>query len=99
MTYREEFPDFDPATLPTIPAGWADISWHNDACPSFDTGAGKFVYVDYADATLREWPESKRFIVMLDPEVRDGGDVLLATDDWSAVLAEIACAAPPKVAP
>jgi creatinine amidohydrolase len=23
MTYRDEFPDFDPATMPEIPAGWS----------------------------------------------------------------------------
>jgi hypothetical protein len=34
MSYRQEFPNFDPATMPEIPTGWEDISWHNDACPS-----------------------------------------------------------------
>ena len=26
---------FDPATMPEIPAGFEDRSWHNDGCPSF----------------------------------------------------------------
>jgi hypothetical protein len=40
MSYREEFPDFDPAAMPAIPQHWGDTSWHNDACPSFDAGNG-----------------------------------------------------------
>ena len=29
MTYRTEFPDFDPATMPAIPAHWTD-DWNDD---------------------------------------------------------------------
>jgi hypothetical protein len=86
MTYREEFPDFDPATMPSIPAGWTDQSWHNDTCPSFNTGNGKVVFVDFADVSLREWNDGKRFNVHVDPEVADHNEVLLETDDWQQIL-------------
>ena len=79
-TFRDEFPDFDPATMPAVPAEWSDISWHNDACPSFDAGNDMVVFVDYADQSLREFPDSERFTV-------SDGDFLLATNDWSEVLA------------
>jgi len=28
-------------TMPPIPTDWEDISWMNDACPSFSTPGGK----------------------------------------------------------
>jgi hypothetical protein len=86
MTYREEFPDFDPATMPSIPAGWTDQSWHNDTCPSFYTSNGKVVFVDFADVSLREWQDGKRFNVKVDPEIADFNEFLLETDDWQEVL-------------
>lgn len=85
LTFRTEFPDFDPATMPAIPAGWVDQSWHNDACPSFDTGTGMLVSVDYAERADREIEEGERFVVMA-----ADCDVLLATDDWAVVLAFVA---------
>ena len=33
--WRIEFPDFPVEDMPTLPEGWVDASWHNDACPSF----------------------------------------------------------------
>jgi hypothetical protein len=85
MTYREQFPDFDPATMPAIPAEWQDTSWHNDACPSFRIGNGKMVFIDHADPAQREFAVT-RFSVQADPEVHNSNDVLLDTDDWSDVL-------------
>lgn len=88
MTYRTEFPDYDPATMPTIPEGWADQSWHNDACPSFNAGNGKVVFIDFADKSLREWEgDLARFTVHADPQVTDHNEVLYESDDWSAILA------------
>jgi len=84
--FRTEFPDYDPASMPAIPATWTDVSWHNDSCPSFDTGTGLMVYVDYADPEQREF-DSPRFSVIRDRETNDGCEVVLATDDWQAVLA------------
>ena len=32
-----EFPDYPKASLPPL-WDWEDVSWHNDACPSFKRG-------------------------------------------------------------
>ena len=90
MTFKTEFPDFPAADMPAIPAGWTDQSWHNDACPSFNTGSGMVVFIDFADPTLKEFEDTKRFTVHSDPEKADSNDVLFETDDWAEVLAFIA---------
>lgn len=90
MTYQIEFPDFDPATLPAIPPHWRDQSWHNDACPSFNAGNGLVVFTDFADPALREFPDGSRFTVHSDPELTNGNDVLLESDNWADVLAFVA---------
>lgn len=51
--YREEFPDFDPATMPVLPQGFADHSWHNDAMPFFVAGLVG-LWVNYAAPQDRE---------------------------------------------
>lgn len=97
MSFREAFPDFDPATLPHIPAGWRDASWRNDACPFWHVSPSLGVFIDFAKADDREWPEGSRFMVM-----RMEGDMhpawtadhcLLATDDWQSVLAFVEASA------
>lgn len=92
MTYLTEFPDFDPSTMPAIPAHWQDISWHNDTCPSFQIGASLAVMVDYADAAQREHPESPRFSIhpMEDGTYLSDSFSLLDSDDWSEVLTMVA---------
>ncbi len=91
MTFQIEFPDFDAATLPAIPADWTDASWHNDSCPCFNTGKGVVVFIDFADVDLREiQEEGDRFSVHADPEMHDHNDVLMSTDDWNEVLAFVA---------
>lgn len=88
MTYRDEFPDFDPATLPAIPPEWTDQSWHNDACPSFNTGKGIVVFVDFENTADREFEGAcQRFCVQRDPETCDDNDVIFETDEWAEVLA------------
>lgn len=62
MTFQIEFPDFDAATMPAIPAGFEDVSWHNDTCPSFlNETAGLIIFVDFANPSDREFPETVRF--------------------------------------
>lgn len=84
---REEFPDFDVATLPAIPGGLVDTSWRNDSCPVFELMRGDLsflaVYVDFADPQAREFPEMERFSI----HRMDGEDSLcvLTTDEWSSV--------------
>ena len=90
-SYLDEFQDFDPATMPPIPEGWQDISWHNDACPSFlvDTGVtgGLTVFVDYADDVDREIREGTRFCVLASIGMDGENDItILETDEWSDVL-------------
>jgi len=81
-----EFPDYDTATLPAIPAGWAETSWRNDACPSFQIGDKAVVFVDYADVKQREVRSARRFNVL---SIEDAtlDHTLLSTDDWADVVA------------
>jgi hypothetical protein len=67
MTYQTIFPDFDDAASceRLLSLGFADVSWGNDTCPSFERD-GIAIYVDYADASLSEWQErgATRFSVI-----------------------------------
>jgi hypothetical protein len=68
--YKSEFPNYDD-TL-TLPTGWVDTSWHNDACPSFQKVFGDVtfrIYCDYKDMELRENPSWTRFGVYVEDEV------------------------------
>lgn len=94
MTLATEFPDFDATTLPEIPTHWQDVSWRNDACPSFMAfereGAEEvrlIVFVDYLDPSEREIAGCNRFFALLyqDTDTHD----LINTDDWAAVLATV----------
>lgn len=96
-TFRTEFPDYLPESLPAIPADWKDVSWRNEACPSFAFMEGAEgdsnhtlarVWIDYADATEREFPEMKRFNVTFEGGIGDSVPTL-ATDDWAEVLAYV----------
>lgn len=55
-----QFPEYDRSTLPGIPDAWQDISWRNDACPSFRI-CDYIVWIDFPLAGDRERPESDRF--------------------------------------
>lgn len=58
MSYQTIFPDFDDAASceRLLALGFADTSWGNDTCPSFERD-GVAIYVDYANASLSEWQE------------------------------------------
>lgn len=89
-----EFPDYPMVDLPAMPAGFVDVSWHNDTCPSAcNADARLMVFVDYVDAGLREFPENEgRFTLARTDE---GGAVmegLASTDDWQTILDLIAVA-------
>lgn len=94
--YREEFPDFGEIDV-QIPAGFEDISWRNDPCPSFgDKELGLVLFVDYKDAGLREFPETPRFTLRsvgtdgFGEIVYGDGDIdVISTDDFDAVIAEV----------
>jgi hypothetical protein len=85
MTYAIEFPDFDAATdaQALIAAGFTDTSWRNDACPSF-TREGMCVFVDYLDASRREFAECPRIVVKTDDL---DSVVLVEGDDLAQALA------------
>jgi hypothetical protein len=86
-----EFPDYDVTTLPTMPVGFVDSSWHNDACPSFTKG-DLTVFVDYADSAMRECgPDAPRFVLVR--HTSDGDVTTLATTDvWARLLGAIEAA-------
>src|SRR6185312_2192107 len=90
MTYRDEYPTFDPDSLPAIPAGYVDISWGNDLCPAFLNDAEHLcLFVDFADPADREFPDCPRFTVQLWDDGATGW-VGLATNDWDAMAAALA---------
>lgn len=96
MTWRDEFPNFDAGdeceTL--LAAGFEDLSWGNDACPSFGL-ADTVTWVDYRDPQLRKWaePNEPRLTVVratwdyeIEPQSIDCetiSDVLLAVETLS----------------
>ena len=91
----KEFPDFDLSTLPAIPRGFIDQSWHNDTCPSFRNEELKLtLHVDYAKPEDREHAETARFsLVRVDYE-HDLTDAdrayLYEGNDWNGVLIALA---------
>jgi hypothetical protein len=86
--WQYAFRDFPVADMPAVPKDWKDDSWHNDACPFFNTPNALGVFVDYANIDAREH-DGPRFNVV---RMNDDGthmtesDTVLATDDWQAVL-------------
>lgn len=82
------FPDFDLSTMPeTIPAGFFESSFKNDACPSFyNEAAGLQIFVDYADIDAREFPGSPRFHVVDSVN----GDSLISANDWAELTGKVA---------
>lgn len=88
MTFDTVFPDYDPTTLPAIPAGWSDTSFLTDSCPKFSVDHGPgwevIVWVDYADPAARRLGYPERFHISIDD--REGGQGLYASDDWRSVV-------------
>jgi hypothetical protein len=96
-TYASEFgPKYHPEPEVLHLLGqlfFLDSSWHNDTCPSwtyeFNDRSTLIVFVQPADATLREWPEAKRFNVQIrDPE-GDLTDYDFDTDDQGELRAHL----------
>ena len=65
MTTFIEFPYYDD-TL-TIPHGWVDISWHNNACPSIakriNDKLSVVIWCDFKDQKRREIGGDFRFVI------------------------------------
>jgi hypothetical protein len=92
-TWRGEFADFD-ENLDTKAKdleslGFEDCSWHNDICPSYSLALpeDKYIqiFIDYVDPALREFPEWKRFLViMVDQD--NVTTPMFKSDDWGEAL-------------
>ena len=88
LTARE-FPNYPIASLPPIPDGWQEMSWHNDTAPSFgimhpdDNRPLLQVYVDYPDPTMREFPDTDYRYVLIVGDSRD----VTTSNDWDTILA------------
>lgn len=68
--YMREFPDYD--DILSLPEEWTDISWHNDACPSFVRKFGDVeyrIFCDYVDPERREMYGAMRFVIYIEDEV------------------------------
>jgi hypothetical protein len=85
MSYQTEFPNFDDAASceRLLSLGFTDMSWGNDACPSFERD-GVSLYVDYADASLSEFTNrgAERFTVIWDANTEA---VSFADIEWALI--------------
>jgi len=81
MRVAQEFPHYDVNSIPAIPSSWEDVSWHNDACPSWLIG-DIVVFVDFPDFGDRECQNTERFIITH----KDTCECLFSGNDWQAVL-------------
>jgi hypothetical protein len=89
--FRQEFPNFDPATMPAIPAGFVDNSWHNDAMPSFiDEIHHLTLWVNYANPADRDIQGDVRFVLMRTDEVGIDLEQLAYSDDMADIVRAIA---------
>jgi hypothetical protein len=102
VTFKEAFPDFPLVDVPDVfrAAPWRDVSWHNDACPSFartlSDGREIHVYVDYFDPEMRDvWtarggeqkplPRFTLRVTEVDGEFSDDDPIFLS-DSLAAIL-------------
>lgn len=85
QNYKTEFPRFT-GPMPVF-KGFIDVSWHNDACPSFHLplGGESFlrVWVDFANPEDRDSPFHERYCVDLMHD--DECSTVLRTDDLEMV--------------
>ena len=81
------------ADLNATGAGWEDSYWHNDACQSvafeYSEDTRLKVWIDSPDPSEREVDSGGQFIVVFEDDEGEP-DVMLITDDWSAVVALVA---------
>jgi hypothetical protein len=91
--WAQEFPEFPPADIPPMPAGFIDDSWGDDACPSFRRDEREScvrIWIAEADEYARDAESQTRFSIAREWDDGRIPDALLDTDDWSEVLAYIA---------
>jgi hypothetical protein len=86
MGWREEFPKFDPDTMPDIPLFFDDwSSWDAEGCPHFVSGHLE-LFVDFLNPEDRQDPEMPRFTL----HSQKTETVLVESDDWDDVCNVIA---------
>jgi len=88
MSYREVFPNFDPADMPVIPAGFEDQSWLADGMPRFvDEARSRVIWVNYPDPDA---PAGRDFRFLLETLFDDGMPrEAINFSDWQALLKEL----------
>lgn len=82
--FMQEFSwaDWTPEVAQLLTRGWADTSWHNNTCPSFNSPENDLrIWIEHSDPALRENPH--RYEVHTEHE--DSTEVLLQTEDWNEV--------------
>lgn len=96
-TLAHEFPNFDPATLPEIPAGFFPAHWHNEICPRWQFGedaetANPILWIEDADPEKREFHDGKRFMLhwLANPPDSNEEWCVEYTDDWQQILSALA---------
>lgn len=65
--FMQEFGDYGPLGF-TLPEGWQDTSWHNDACPSFESSFSYRLWCDYEEPLHREGNSTERYALCVVPE-------------------------------
>jgi hypothetical protein len=84
--WKFEFGSFPVADMPAIPAGWDDVSWHNDMSPCFENeAAGWRLWVQWADPKEREFEDMPRFS-LCPTDDRAWEDSHTGFETWEQVL-------------
>ena len=60
----------------TMPKGWEDVSYGNDACPSWAFN-GFQVFIEHANPKEREVPEWSRFWIIREADYGNGGNAYM----------------------
>ena len=88
MSYQSEFGGFDLDV--EIPEGFEDISWHNDAMPSWwNPEKNLRLWIDYKDKKDSEFSDTEdwnRFGLVFQAEEVEGNELLCLTNDYNEIL-------------
>tara|TARA_R100001082_G_scaffold74178_1_gene42801 strand:+ start:180 stop:470 length:291 start_codon:yes stop_codon:yes gene_type:complete len=69
----------------TMPEGWEDVSYGNDACPSWAFN-GFQVFIEHANPKEREVPEWSRFWIIREADYGIGGTWSAEANTFDEVL-------------
>ena len=88
------FPDYGIDTMVPIPPEWSEMSWRHETAPSFGPCVGPMgeaaqIWIDYAQAAMREIPETGRFTFSRRDAVGEL-TVIYAGDDYGETLRHVA---------